>query len=67
MQVKTIVQFEEKEVELTNLDKDIKKALKEKGITQKEISTTYAYVKSEATYVVAEGYNGDLTEFKLYE
>lgn len=67
MSIKTIIQFHECEVELTNLEKDIKNILKEKNIKQKDITDINVYVKPEATYVVVECFDKENVEFRLYE
>ena len=62
----TLVQFKECEVDITNLEKDIKEKIKEAKVKQKDVVNTRIYVKPEATYVIVETKNEPL-EFKLYE
>lgn len=61
-----LVQFNEHEVNITNLEKEIKEKIKEAKVKQKDVTDTRVYVKPEATYVVVETKNEPL-EFKLFE
>lgn len=60
MKINTIVEFDDKNVSLTDFNSKLKAYLKENKITQKEIIGVYAYVKPEAVYVVLENYLGDM-------
>lgn len=61
-----LVQFSEREVDITNLEKEIKEKIKEAKVKQKDVADTRVYVKPEATYVIVETKNEPL-EFKLFE
>ena len=52
MKINKLVQFEEKEVDVTELDADIKTLLKENGIVLKSVKEVNVYIKPEAKYVV---------------
>ena len=52
MKINKLVQFEEKEVDVTELDADIKTLLKENGIVLKSVKEVNVYIKQEAKYVV---------------
>lgn len=61
-----LVQFGEREVDITNLEKEIKEKIKEAKAKQKDVTGIRVYVKPEATYVIVETKNEPL-EFKLFE
>ena len=52
MKINKLVQFEEKVVDVTELDADIKTLLKENGIVLKSVKEVNVYIKPEAKYVV---------------
>ncbi len=64
MKIKTIVQFQEKEVDLTDLENEIKAVLKENKITLKNVEESEVYIKPEAKYLVIK-VNGEIKEFIL--
>lgn len=64
MKTKTIVQFQEKEVDLTDLENEIKAVLKENKITLKNVEESEVYIKPEAKYLVIK-VNGQIKEFIL--
>lgn len=64
MKTKTIVQFQEKEVDLTDLENEIKAVLKENKITLKNVEESEVYIKPEAKYLVIK-VNGEIKEFVL--
>ncbi len=64
MKTKTIVQFQEKEVDLTDLENEIKAVLKENKITLKNVEESEVYIKPEAKYLVIK-VNGEIKEFIL--
>lgn len=54
MKTKTIVQFDEKEVDISDLDTQIKTLLKDNKITLKSVEEVEVYVKPEAKYLVVK-------------
>lgn len=52
MKINKFVQFEEKELDVTELDTDIKTLLKDNGIVLKSVKEVNVYIKPEAKYVV---------------
>ena len=52
MKINKLVQFNENEVDITELDADIKTLLKENGIVLKSVKEVNVYIKPEAKYVV---------------
>lgn len=52
MKINKLVQFNEKEVDVTELDTDIKTLLKDNGIVLKAVKEVNVYIKPEAKYVV---------------
>lgn len=64
MKTKTIIQFQEKEVDLTDLENEIKAVLKENKITLKNVEESEVYIKPEAKYLVIK-VNGEIKEFVL--
>lgn len=66
MNIKTIVQFDDKEVDISNLDTEIKTILKDNKIILKNVEEVTTYVKPEAKYLVVKikGETNDL-EFVL--
>lgn len=52
MKINKLVQFEEKELDVTELDTDIKTLLKDSGIVLKSVKEVNVYIKPEAKYVV---------------
>ena len=64
MKTKTIVQFKEKEVNLTDLENEIKAVLKQNKIALKNIEESEVYIKPEAKYLVIK-VNGEIKEFVI--
>lgn len=64
MKTKTIVQFDEKELDITNLEAEIKAVLKQNKIALKNIEESEVYIKPEAKYLVIK-INGEIKEFVL--
>ena len=64
MKTKTIVQFKEKEVDLTDLENEIKAVLKQNKIALKNVEESEVYIKPEAKYLVIK-VNGEIKEFVL--
>ncbi len=64
MKTKTIVQFKEKEVDLTDLENEIKAVLKQNKIALKNIEESEVYIKPEAKYLVIK-VNGEIKEFVI--
>ncbi len=64
MKVKTIIQFTEKEVDITDLESEIKTILKQNKIALKNVEESEVYVKPEAKYLVVK-VNGETKEFVL--
>ncbi len=64
MKTKTIVQFEEKEVDVTDLENEIKAVLKQNKIALKNVEESEVYIKPEAKYLVIK-VNGEIKEFVL--
>lgn len=52
MKINKLVQFNNKEVNITDLDTDIKTLLKDNGIVLKSVKEVNVYIKPEAKYVV---------------
>lgn len=61
MNLKTIVQFQDKEVDVTDLETAVKAVLKENKIALKNVEAE-VYVKPEAKYLVVKT-NGEVKEF----
>lgn len=64
MKTKTIVQFKEKEVDLTDLENEIKAVLKQNKIALKNVEESEVYIKPEAKYLVIK-VNGEIKEFVI--
>ena len=66
MKIVYTVQANGVDTSLSELEKEIKSALTEKGLKQKDINTLHVYFKpnEQETYVVAEKADGEV-EFKL--
>ena len=64
MKTKTIVQFKEKEVNLTDLENEIKAVLKQNKIALKNVEESEVYIKPEAKYLVIK-VNGEIKEFVI--
>ncbi len=64
MKTKTIVQFAEKELDITDLETEIKAVLKQNKIALKNVEETEIYIKPEAKYLVVK-LNGEIKEFVL--
>lgn len=64
MKTKTIVQFAEKELDITDLETEIKAVLKQNKIALKSIEESEVYIKPEAKYLVVK-VNGEVKEFVL--
>lgn len=64
MKVKTIIQFAEKEVDITDLESEIKAVLKQNKIALKNVEESEVYVKPEAKYLVVK-VGGETKEFVL--
>ncbi len=64
MKTKTIVQFEEKEVDISELETEIKAVLKQNKIALKNVEESEIYIKPEAKYLVIK-VNGEVKEFVL--
>ncbi len=62
MNLKTIVQFQDKEVDVTDLETAVKAVLKENKIALKNVEEAEVYVKPEAKYLVVKT-NGEVKEF----
>ena len=62
MNLKTIVQFQGKEVDVTDLETAVKAVLKENKIALKNVEEAEVYVKPEAKYLVVKT-NGEVKEF----
>ncbi len=64
MKTKTVVQFEEKEVDISELETEIKAVLKQNKIALKNVEESEIYIKPEAKYLVIK-VNGEVKEFVL--
>ena len=64
MKTKIIVQFKEKEVDLTDLENEIKAVLKQNKIALKNVEESEVYIKPEAKYLVIKA-NGEIKEFVI--
>ena len=64
MKINTVVQFDEKDVNITDLDAEIKAVLKDNKITLKSVEGVDVYVKPEAKYLVVK-VNGETKEYVL--
>ena len=64
MKINTVVQFDEKDVNITDLDAEIKAVLKDNKITLKSVKGVDVYVKPEAKYLVVK-VNGETKEYVL--
>ncbi len=64
MKTKTIVQFDEKELDITDLETEIKAVLKQNKIALKNIEESEIYIKPEAKYLVVK-VNGEIKQFVL--
>ena len=64
MNLKTIVQFHSKEVDVTDLETTVKAVLKENKIALKNVDEAEVYVKPEAKYLVVK-VNGEVKEFTI--
>ncbi len=64
MELKTIVQFDSNEVDVTNLEADVKTILKQNKIALKNVEEAQVYVKPEAKYLAVK-VNGEIKEFVI--